>query len=58
MKLGSFHSDNKISQFQEKYLLTLNFCLICLGILGRVKISEYYLYAPFCLKVSLFFLDF
>jgi inorganic pyrophosphatase len=37
MKLGSFHSYNKISQFQEKYLLTLNFCLICLGIIGRVK---------------------
>ena len=55
MKLGSFHSDNKISQFQEKYLLTLNFCLICLGIIGRVKKSEYYFYAPFCLKVSIFF---
>ena len=58
MKLGSFHSDNKISQFQEKYLLTLIFFLICLDIIGRVKISEYNFLCPFLSQGFTFFLDF
>jgi hypothetical protein len=39
MKLGSFHSDNKISLFQEKYLLTLNF-LACKHKLSELKKYE------------------
>ena len=38
MKLGSFHSDNKISR---KIFAYTDFFLICLDIIGRVKISEY-----------------
>ena len=59
MKLGSFfHSDNKIELpflISRKLFAYTEFVLICLDIIGRVKVSEYNLLCPFLSQGFTFF---
>ena len=58
MKLGSFHSDNKIELpflISRKIFAYTDILKNCLDIIGRVKISEYNSLCPFLSQDFTFF---